>query len=82
MLPVESKPKQKQDGVRMMLPFSMKCNFCSNYLYVGTKFNMRKETCKETFYGVKIHRFYMKCTYCYSEITFKTDPKNHDYQCE
>lgn len=24
----------------------------------------------------------MKCRYCHSEITVKTDPKNHDYICE
>lgn len=77
-------PKQtdKQDHVRMMLPFSLKCYTCGNYLYIGTKFNMRKETCDEDYLGIPILRFYMKCTYCYSEITIKTDPKNHDYVCE
>lgn len=77
-------PKQtdKQDHVRMMLPFSLKCYTCGNYLYIGTKFNMRKETCEEDYLGIPILRFYMKCTYCYSEITVKTDPKNHDYICE
>ena len=24
----------------------------------------------------------MKCYHCYSEITLKTDPKNHDYTLE
>ena len=77
-------PKQtdKQDHVRMMLPFSLKCYTCGNYLYIGTKFNMRKETCEEDYLGIPILRFYMKCTYCYSEITITTDPKNHDYICE
>jgi Saf4/Yju2 protein len=78
----DTKKKEKQDNVRMMLPFSVKCNLCGNYLYVGTKFNMRKETCKESYLGIKQFRFYMKCTYCYSEVAIKTDPKNHDYSCE
>jgi len=76
------KQTDKQDNVRMMLPFSLKCYTCGNYLYIGTKFNMRKETCDEDYLGIPIYRFYMKCTYCYSEITIKTDPKNSDYVCE
>lgn len=76
------KQTDRQDNVRMMLPFSLKCYTCGNYLYIGTKFNMRKETCDEEYLGIPIYRFYMKCTYCYSEITIKTDPKNHDYVCE
>jgi len=77
------RPKDKQDNVRMMLPMSLRCNTCGNYLYIGTKFNMRKETCmNEDYLGIKIFRFYMKCTRCYAEITIKTDPKNSDYIVE
>lgn len=76
------KQTEKQDSVRMMLPFSLRCYTCGNYLYIGTKFNMRKETCDEDYLGIPIYRFYMKCNYCYSEITMKTDPKNSDYICE
>jgi len=44
---------------------------------------MRRETVwNENYLGIRIHRFYFKCTYCYAEITFKTDPKNHDYVVE
>jgi len=35
----------KQHNVRMMLPFSIKCETCGNYFKGGTKINMRKETC-------------------------------------
>lgn len=67
----------------MMLPMSVRCNTCGNFLYIGTKFNMRKETCNdEDYLGIKIFRFYFKCSRCYAEITMKTDPKNHDYVCE
>lgn len=77
------KAKDKQDNVRMMLPMSVRCDTCGNFLYIGTKFNMRKETCNDDEYlGIKIFRFYFKCTRCYAEITMKTDPKNHDYIAE
>jgi len=67
----------------LMAPFSMRCNTCGEYIYKGKKFNARKETVEgEDYYGIKIFRFYIKCTLCSAEITFKTDPKNTDYQAE
>lgn len=49
---------------------------CGEYIYKGKKFNGRKETVQgEEYYGIKIFRFYIKCTGCSAEITFKTDPK-------
>lgn len=79
----EKKSVRKMCNVRMMLPMSMRCHTCGNYAYIGTKFNMKVETVKdEDYLGIKIYRFYFKCTQCYSEITFRTDPKNHDYIAE
>lgn len=69
--------------VRLMAPFSMKCTSCGEYIYKGRKFNARKETPEsERYLGIQIYRFYIRCTRCSSEITFKTDPKNQDYTCE
>jgi len=79
----EKKSVRKMCNVRMMLPMSVRCHTCGNYAYIGTKFNMKVETVKdEDYLGIKIYRFYFKCTQCYSEITFRTDPKNHDYIAE
>ena len=68
--------------VRLMAPFSMKCTSCGEFIYKGRKFNARKETCEEKYLNMAIYRFYIRCTRCSSEITFKTDPKNMDYTCE
>ncbi|KAF2170770.1 hypothetical protein M409DRAFT_18743 [Zasmidium cellare ATCC 36951] len=78
-------PKQtgpKQQTVRLMAPFSMKCTTCGEFIYKGRKFNARKETTDEKYYAITIFRFYIRCTRCSAEITFKTDPKNMDYTCE
>lgn len=68
--------------VRLMAPFSMKCTSCGEYIYKGRKFNARKETTDEKYLNISIYRFYIRCTRCSSEITFKTDPKNMDYTSE
>ena len=79
----EKKTTRRMCNVRMMLPMSVRCYTCGNYMYLGTKFNMKVEAVKdEDYLGIKIYRFYFKCTRCYGEITFKTDPKNHDYVSE
>jgi hypothetical protein len=82
-IPRMKKPKDRQEQIRLMAPFSMRCNTCGEYIYAGKKFNGRKETVQgEVYYGIKIFRFYIKCPVCSSEITFKTDPKNADYTVE
>ena len=74
--------KGRQQPVRLMTPFSMRCNTCGEYIYHGKKFNARKEDAQETYLSIKIFRFYIRCTRCSAEITFKTDPKNNDYVAE
>lgn len=68
--------------VRLMAPFSMKCTNCGEYIYRGRKFNARKQSLEEKYLSIPIYRFYIRCTRCSGEITFRTDPKNMDYECE
>ncbi|KAF5324874.1 hypothetical protein D9611_004427 [Ephemerocybe angulata] len=83
LIPRRKVAKNAQQVVRLMAPFSMRCNTCGEYIYKGKKFNARKETVEgEDYFGIKIFRFYIKCTLCSAEITFKTDPKNTDYAAE
>jgi hypothetical protein len=83
IIPRRKKPKNQQIEVRMMLPFSLQCGTCGEYMYRGKKFNSKKEEVQgEDYHGIRIFRFYIKCITCSSEITFKTDPKNGDYVAE
>jgi len=76
-------PKNRQYTVRLMAPFNMRCITCGEYIYKGKKFNARKEDVEnETYLGIRIYRFYIKCTRCLQEISFKTDPQNTDYEIE
>ncbi|XP_075211576.1 splicing factor YJU2 isoform X2 [Lycorma delicatula] len=76
-------PRNRQYTVRLMAPFNMRCKTCGEYIYKGKKFNARKEDVEgEDYLGIRIYRFYIKCTRCLQEISFKTDPKNTDYEIE
>ncbi|KAM3672885.1 splicing factor YJU2-like [Ammospiza maritima maritima] len=76
-------PKDRQYVVRLMAPFNMRCRTCGEYIYKGKKFNASKETVQnESYLGLPIFRFYIKCLRCLAEITFKTDPQNTDYAME
>ena len=63
-----------------MLPFTMRCLTCGEYIYKGRKFNVRMEVAKgEEFLGLRVFRFYIRYPKCLTDITYKTDPENEDY---
>ncbi|KAF4452658.1 hypothetical protein F53441_4526 [Fusarium austroafricanum] len=56
--------------VRIMTPFSLRCNKCSEFIYKGRKHNAQKELpLDEKYLGIQI----------ISPIILRTDPKNNDY---
>lgn len=84
----KSYSKRDRNGVievRTMLPFSVRCKTCREYMYKGKKFNSRMERVegeKSHYMGIRRYRFYIKCSVCSNEISFLTDPKNTDYELE
>mmetsp|Transcript_64377 Transcript_64377/g.153553 ORF Transcript_64377/g.153553 Transcript_64377/m.153553 type:complete len:298 (+) Transcript_64377:77-970(+) len=83
LLPRNKKPKDRQIEVRIMIPFTLCCVTCKEFSYRGKKFNSKKEIASDVDYlGIAIHRFFIKCPRCASEIVFRTDPKNADYHME
>ncbi|XP_025772150.1 YJU2 splicing factor homolog [Puma concolor] len=65
-------PHEHQPG------FWERCKTCGEYIYKGKKFNARKETVQnEAYLGLPIFRFYIKCTRCLAEITFKAVLPQH-----
>ncbi|RLN25110.1 hypothetical protein C2845_PM07G13910 [Panicum miliaceum] len=83
-IPRRRRPKNDQIKVRMMLPMTLRCAACGEYLGRGTKFNARKEDAAgERYLGaIQVFRFYIRCPRCSAEIAFKTDPGNSDYAVE
>lgn len=82
-VPRGSRPKDNSMKVRMMLPMTVRCQTCGEFMYKGTKFNCKKEdVVGETYLGMQIFRFYMRCRKCSAEITYKTDPQHLDYTVE
>jgi hypothetical protein len=75
--------EQGRMELRNMLPFSIWCLACSNFMVRGTKFNSKVEdVVGEDYVGVKIKRIIGKCSQCNALFSYKTDLKNVDYTME
>lgn len=84
--PSQEKKKKRQkinlgQNVRLMLPFSMKCLNCDEFMANRRKFNARKQFTGEDYLGIKIIKFTFRCSKCFSQCSFVTDPKNGDFEC-
>jgi hypothetical protein len=76
------RPKDGQISSHFMLPMSVRCLTCGEFMGAGLKFNAKKSTAAETYLGAKIFRFSMKCKACPAAFIVKTDPERGDYVCE
>ena len=80
------RPKRKagphEMSIRMMMPFSMRCSQCGDYMHIATKFNSRCSKISQNSLGLDIYRFYGHCKHCNAEFSFRTDPDNSDYILE
>ncbi|KAH8739464.1 Yju2p/cwf16-like [Cryptosporidium ryanae] len=75
--------KKKLMNIRMLYPFTIRCNGCNTFHYVGTKLNSKVEKMEGiTYLGIPIWRFHCRCTQCGNIIKFRTDPKSSDYKLE
>ena len=88
MLPLRAiRPKRtsgpRQMSIRMMMPFTMRCSHCQEYMYIATKFNSKCEKITgTTALGLNAYRFFGDCKHCKHEFTFRTDPEHSDYVLE
>lgn len=88
MLPVKAfRPKRtpgpRQMSIRMMMPFTMRCSNCEEYMYIATKFNSKCEKIQgTTALGLNAYRFFGDCKHCKKEFSFRTDPEHSDYVLE
>jgi hypothetical protein len=71
----------KMMNLRMMLPFTMKCDICSQYIATGSKFTAKSLKLGEEF-GIDVYRFHAKCRWCGAEFIFRSEPRISDYVLE
>lgn len=73
--------KGRTESVRLMIPFSMKCLKCNEYIAKSRKFNARKEVTNRDYLGIKIIKFEVRCPRCFGDLIYETDPKNSGFEC-
>jgi Saf4/Yju2 protein len=81
-LPRIKRPQDGQISSHFMLPMSVRCLTCGEFMGAGLKFNAKKSTAAESYLGTKIFRFSMKCKACPASFIIKTDPEHGEYICE
>ncbi|KAH7821934.1 putative Coiled-coil domain containing protein 94 [Monocercomonoides exilis] len=83
VIPKSKMPKNMQFAIRMMLPMSIRCKTCGEFMPAGLKINSKQEIVKgDTWMGLRHYRFYMRCPRCAAEFTIKTNMEKDNYVCE
>lgn len=78
------RPRDAEEPIRFMLPLTIRCDGCGEYMYAGRKFNARKVTAPAdlSYLGLRVFRFLFKCTACAATVSVRTDPAAADYVVE
>ncbi|CAN3354497.1 splicing factor Yju2p [Diutina catenulata] len=74
----KKKPKKTSTAVqkiRMMMPFSMRCEACDEFIPARRSFNAKKIDTGERYLDIKIFRFDISCPQCNSTVSLRTSPQ-------
>jgi hypothetical protein len=83
LVPRTKKKKRTSKEIRFMLPITVRCTACGEFMYMGKKFNARKEDCPgDDYLGIKRFRLVFRCCVCPNIIALKTDPQHCDYEVD
>lgn len=80
-LPRIRRKNENNEAVRFMLPMSVRCDTCGEFMGTGLKFNARKSSSGDHYLGIKILQFSMKCKACPATFIIATDPQHSGYRC-
>lgn len=82
-MPKGKRTEKNASMVNMMLPFTVRCSTCGEFMYKGKKMNAKKEDIiGQDYLGIRLFRFMMKCVSCSTWFSIRTDPANMDYAVE
>ncbi|KAK9774361.1 putative Splicing factor YJU2 [Seiridium cardinale] len=72
----------KFEECQWVVPFTVRCSRCGDYVYKGRRSDARKETTGEKYKSLPVTRLHIRCPSCSSAISFKIRFQTGDYVCD